>query len=151
MIPRSLMIIVLVLLSYLAGCARLPQQQPQPVDAELVQADSLQHEKKYREALDIYEKVAKDSSGTERGAVALFSAGKVRLLFDSPQKEYQRALQNFDEFLARYPNDSLAADAQAWRTLLKTVLDLRKENEHLSKSIEELKRVDIRQEERRRK
>jgi hypothetical protein len=59
------------------------------------------------------------------------------------------ALQGFDEFLRVYPDNERAHDARNWRSVLKMVQELKKENEHLTKSIEELKRIDIRHEEQR--
>ncbi len=141
------LILLVVLAGGLASCARF-----QPVqDVDLKQAGALVQEKKFKEAAELYESVATRSPGTALGAEALFSAARVRCQFDNPQKEYQHALQDLDEFLRIYPDNGLAGDAQDRRSLIRTILELKKENERLSNSIEELKRVDIRHEEQRRK
>ena len=44
-----------------------------------------------------------------------------------------------------------ADEARTWISVLRTVQELKKQNEHLNESIEELKQLDIRHEERRRK
>jgi outer membrane protein assembly factor BamD (BamD/ComL family) len=147
MIIKRPRILLVILLCGLSSCAGMQQMQ----DPELWKAESLEQEEKFKEAADAYEKLADQYLGTSRGEEALFSAGRVRSRHDNPQKEYQRALQDFDEFIKTYPNSDRAGDAQTWRSLIRTILELKKENERLSKSIEELKRVDIQHEERRRK
>jgi outer membrane protein assembly factor BamD (BamD/ComL family) len=143
------LILFVVLAGGLASCARM---QPQPIqDVDIRLAESLVQEKKFKEAAELYENVATRSLGTALGAEALFSAARVRCQYDNPQKEYQHALQNLDEFLKTYPDNELAGDAQDRRSLIRTILELKKENERLSNSIEELKRVDIRHEEQRQK
>ncbi len=151
MMRRCLILIAVV--AALAGCAHIHPIQ----DPDLRKARSLQEEKKFREAADLYDKMAAQSRGSARGEEALFAAARVRCEHDNPQKDYQRALQGFEDFLRTYPDSEWAGDAQDWRSLIRTILDLKKEilelmkeNERLSKSIEELKRVDIRHEERRR-
>ncbi len=74
----------------------------------------------------------------------------------NPQRNYAQAIEELDEFLRLYPDNVRVPDAQNLRFLLKVVIDLKKENEHLSKSIgqlnksiEQLKKLDIRHEERR--
>ncbi len=144
---RCLILLLVLGAGWFAGCARF-----QPVqDVDLRQAGALVQEKKFKEAAELYEKVAAGSPGTALGAEALFSAARVRCQFDNPQKEYQHALQDLDEFLRTYPDSQLAGDAQDRRSLIRTILELKKENERLSNSIEELKRVDIRHEEQRMK
>jgi outer membrane protein assembly factor BamD (BamD/ComL family) len=142
--------IVMVLLlstACLWGCAGVTAVH----DAEFEHADRLVTEKKYNEALASYEKIARESSWTERGARALFAEASTRAFYDNPHKDLARALQEFDEFIRRYPANEQVQDAQNLRYLIKTILDLKKENERLNQNIEELKRVDIRHEERRRK
>jgi outer membrane protein assembly factor BamD (BamD/ComL family) len=106
-------------------------------------------EKKYPEAVSSYDKIAKKSAGTELGAEALFSAAQLRAWYDNPSRDLSGALQRFDEFLKHYPEHEKAREAQNWRYYIKTVLDLRRDNEQLTRNIEQLKNVDIRHEERR--
>lgn len=141
--------LVAILLSalLLTGCAGIISRQ----DVEYENADRLMKQRKYGEAATSFAKIAKDSAGTERGARALFTEASSRAFFDNPHKDYALALQEFDEFLKKYPTSPLARDAQNWRSILKLVLELKKENEQLTNNIDELKRLDIRHEERRRK
>lgn len=112
-------------------------------------AEKLAKEKKYSEALAIYERTAKESAGTDRGGSALFQAAEIRVRYDNPGRDYAASLQKFDEFLKQYPDHHKVREAQNWRHIIKTVLELRRENDQLTKNIEQLKRVDIRHEERR--
>lgn len=144
---RRLFFLVLLLACCLSACARYMADH----DVDLENADGFFREKKYSEAIAAYDKIAKDSPRSELGARALYNAAFTRAFYDNPHKDYVLALQGFDEFLREYPDTEKANDAQNWRSILKMVLELKKENEHLIKNIEELKRIDIRHEERRRK
>ena len=142
---RRFFIILLLSVFCLSGCARLTGVQ----DAELQGADKFFKKKQYSEALEAYNKIAEESAGTERGANALFAAASAQAFYDNPQKDYALALQEFEEFLRLYPNNEKARDAKNWRYFLKMLIELKKENENLATSIEQLKRIDIRHEERR--
>jgi outer membrane protein assembly factor BamD (BamD/ComL family) len=142
--------VLFTLLIALAGCIRVHNQITGP-EADYQHASLLAQEKKYGEAITTYNKIAADSPRSEIGADALFEAAYLSVLHDNPHKDYGQAIAGFDEFLKQYPDHPKARDALSWRGLLKSVLDSRKENEHLKQSIEELKKLDIRHEERRRK
>jgi len=80
---------------------------------------------------------------------ALFQAACLAAWYDNPRKDYALALQSFEDFLKRYPDHAKAQDARNWLELLKSILEARKENERLNRSIEQLKKLDIRYEEKR--
>jgi outer membrane protein assembly factor BamD (BamD/ComL family) len=141
-----LLISLLLTVWCLSGCAGLRLQSD-----EFTKADQLVSEKKYNDAVAVYETIAKEDAGTKRGANATFSAAKTRACYDNPHRDYSLALQLFEEFLRKYPNDEQVRDAHQWRYFLKTLLELKKENERLNQNIEQLKKIDIKHEERRRK
>ena len=144
---RKLLGLVLILACSLSACTwRIGGR-----DVELERAGKLVKEGRHTEAMATYCKIARESPGTERGANALFACASVRAAYDNPQRDYALALQEFDEFLRLYPGNERSREALNWRFLLKTMLDLKKENEGLSSRIEQLKQLDIRQEERRRR
>ncbi len=143
---RSLFL-VLLLACCLPACAGFMAAH----DVDFENADRFFNEKKYSDAITAYDKIANDSPRSKRGARALYDIAFTRAFYDNPHKDYAQALQDFDEFLRVYPNDKKARDAQNWRHLIRMVLELKKENEHLLQSIDELKKIDIRHEERRRK
>jgi outer membrane protein assembly factor BamD (BamD/ComL family) len=142
---RRLFVLVLLLMCCLSACVRYRADH----DVDLENADRFFREKKYNEAIAAYDKIAKGSPHSELGARALYDAAFTYAFYDNPQKDYAQALQGFDDFLRVYPNSERAIDAQNWRSLLKTMLELKKENEHLTNSIKQLKNIDIRHEERR--
>lgn len=82
---------------------------------------------------------------------AQFEVAYLQAAYDNPAKDFAQALAGFNEFLWRYPNHAKARDAENWRAVLKLILDMKKENDRLNKSIEQLKKLDIRHEERRNK
>jgi outer membrane protein assembly factor BamD (BamD/ComL family) len=150
---RKFFFILLLSACCLWGCASIQAriQGGHGQDAAFDSAEGLIKEKRYNEAISAYNKIAQESVGSERGANALYASALVSVFYDNPQKDYALALQEFDEFLRLYPSNEKAREAQNWRYIIKMALELKKENEHLTNSIEELKRIDIRHEERRRK
>ena len=51
--------------------------------------------------------------------------------------------------IAQFPQHKRANEAKSWRQVIKLALDAKKENERLSKNIERLKQLDVKQEEKR--
>jgi outer membrane protein assembly factor BamD (BamD/ComL family) len=121
----------------LAGCSTFAFW-----NSDFTDADRFLKEKKYNQAASLYAKIAKESPGTGVGASALFASASTRMLHDNPNKDYALALQDFEEFLRRYPNHDKAPEAKNWKHCLKTIVELQT-------NIEQLKRVDIRHEEKR--
>jgi outer membrane protein assembly factor BamD (BamD/ComL family) len=145
---RKLLVILLVMLC-LPACVKYEEDRAR--DAAFDNADRFFHENRYSEAITAYDAIAKDSSGSDLGAQALYASAFAQAYYDNPHKDYARALQEFDEFLRVYPKNRKADDARSWQFILKTTLDIKKENERLLRNIEALKKIDIRHEERRRK
>lgn len=146
-------VFVVIILITLAGC--VPPPPPSEVvtvpEADYRKAALFVKEKKYHEAIAAYRKMAADAPQSPVAADALFEAAYLQTFYENPQKDYAQALQGFEDFLKHYPGHAKAAEARNWRVVLKTILDARKENDRLNRSIEELKKLDIRHEERRRK
>ncbi len=155
------MVVLLLASICLAGCARIIGGQ----DTEMYHAESLLKERDYPEAIDAYRQIAKDTNDPERAAHAQFALASALAYYDNSLKDYAAAYQEFDQFLKMYPDDEKANEARQWRSLLRVIVELERENEnlnknieqykqnieHLNKSIEQLKQLDIRHEERRRK
>jgi hypothetical protein len=129
---------ILAVLAVAAGCAGAP------VPAAAVQPASLP---------------ARSSAPAESGAPseqkvatadeALFQHACQQTLFDNPRKDYARALKAFEEYIRRFPKGAHLKEAKNWRSILKTILDLREENDRLNKKIVELTQIDILHEEKR--
>jgi outer membrane protein assembly factor BamD (BamD/ComL family) len=144
---RSVLVLIAVIL--LSGCATTPVATGPEADYQ--NAAVFAKEKKYPEAIAAYRKVADDSPHSPLAADALFEASYLWAFYDNPQKDYAQALAGFDEFLKLFPTHAKARDVKNWRMVLKMIVDTKKENERLRKSIEQLNKLDIRHEERRRK
>lgn len=105
-------------------------------------ANSLVQNKKYPEAVSAYRKIVLDHPDSSAAADAQYGLAMALADYANPQRDYTQALLEFDAFVRLYPDDARFRDAQNWRHVLKTLTDL-------NKSIEQLKRLDIRHEERR--
>ena len=79
----------------------------------------------------------------------MFEIALINAYHDNPQRDYAQAIRSFAEFIKRYPDNRRADEARTWISVLRTVLELKKQNEHLKENIEELKQLDIRHEDRR--
>jgi outer membrane protein assembly factor BamD (BamD/ComL family) len=137
----------------LAGCARLstPTYLKAAQEAELRNAESLFDQRKYSDAVDSYRKILAASPAPlpAVAADARYGIAFIFAYYDNPQRNYAQAIQELDEFLNLYPDNGRVRDAQNLRFILKALIDVKKENEHLKKNIEQLKKLDIRHEERR--
>lgn len=116
------------------------------------------NEKRYNEAVAMYNKIMDESPDTKVAADAHYQIALIHAIHDNSQRDYSQAIHEFSEFLKIHPADSRAPEAQNWISVLSFIQEikkengiLRKDNEQLHKSIEELKKLDIRHEERRRK
>ena len=155
------LMVALLLAISLAGCARIIGGQ----DTEMYRAETLLRERDYPEAIDAYRQIVKDTADPERAAHAQFALASALAYYDNSLKDYTAAYLEFDQFLKMYPDNEKANEARQWRSLLRTIVELERENEnlnksieqykqnieHLNKSIEQLKQLDIMHEERRRK
>jgi outer membrane protein assembly factor BamD (BamD/ComL family) len=140
------MLVLLLVISCFAGCA-IFAKKPGP---ELSAADSFFQERRYTEALTGYRKVLSRPRSSEHDvAAARYAIAFTLSYYDNPHKNYAQALEEFEEFLRLYPNHEKAAEALNWKNVLKTLLEEKRECEQLKKKIEELKRLDIRHEEKR--
>ncbi len=148
---KFLGLIVLIVFALPEGCFLQPSPTGTPIEPELAYQDALSRvkEKRYQEASTIFRKIVADSPQSPVAAYALFETAYLQVFYDNPEKDYSQALSGFDEFLKLYPDHVKAADARNWRGVLKAILDAKKENDHLIKNIEQLKKLDIRHEERR--
>ena len=145
---KAFVLIMLVSFAVPAGCMKVVPLSGPELDYQ--NAAALVKEKKYYEALAEYRKIAAALPQSTIAGDALFEAAYLQVFYDNPQRDYSLALSGFDEFLKLFPDHARAPDARNWHLALKTILDIKKENEHLNKNIEQLKKLDIRHEERRR-
>ncbi len=141
--------IFLCAMLWLSGCATLgilsgPEREFQAASTSV-------QEKKFQKAIVAYRKIAADAPASDLAADSLYAVALIHTHPDNPQRDYAQALRAFEEFLKHAPGDRRAIEVHSWIALLRKVQDLKKENESLLMSIEQLKRLDFRHEERRRK
>lgn len=132
-------VLLLCSLLVLPACAVLT-----PSGLELRSAEGLFHDGKYGEAAAAYRKVIRNHPGSSSAAEARFNLGRTLAWQDNPHRDYSQAYTEFDEFLRLHPDHAWAPEARTWRSMLKTIDDLKK-------SIDQLKKLDIKHEERRRR
>lgn len=92
---------------------------------------------------------ASPAPAPSEAANARYGIAFILAYYDNPQRNYAQAIEELDEFLRLHPDNARVRDAQNLRFLLKAFIEVKKDNEHLNKSIEQLKKLDIRHEERR--
>lgn len=126
-------------LVWISSCAVLTES-----GRDLYSADSLSRNKKYSDATATYRKMLQEHPDSLYAADARYGLAMSLVAFDNPQKDYAQALREFEEFAKLSPEDSRMPDVQNWIAVLKTLSDR-------NRSLEQLKRLDIRHEERRRK
>ena len=142
-------VIVLLAVILFSGCATTrvvtgPEKQFQDAAISV-------KEKRFKEAAAACNNIMADSPDSPLAADALFEVALINAHHDNPQRDYAQAIRTFAEFLKRNPDNRRADEARTWISVLKTVQELKKQNEHLNVSIEELKQLDIRHEKKRRK
>ncbi len=137
--------VILLITFFLAGCATLMS------GFELGKADQLFQEKKYTEALHSYQEVVSHAYLDSQRAEARYSIALVLSSPDNPKKNYHQALEVFEEYIRLYPKSERIPEANNWKNTLKLLLEQARENDQLRKNIEELKRLDIRHEEKRKR
>ena len=140
-------VILPVVVIWLLGCAIT--SVPSGPAKEFQEAAVSVKEKRYNEAVAAYKKIAADSPRSALAADALYEIALVHLFHDNPRKEYEQAIRTFEDFLKFHPDNKRAPEAQNWIYILRTIQEQKKNNEQLNRSIEQLKQLDVRQEERR--
>ena len=145
---NKLLLLFLCFSTALAGCVHSPTVLP---TVQVENAGKLFNQRKYSEAVNTYRKIltASPAPAPAVAAAAQYGIAFIFAYYDNPQRNYAQAIQELDEFLRLYAADSRVPEAQNLRFILKAYMEVKKENEHLNKSIEQLKKLDIRHEERR--
>lgn len=143
--------LLVVLTAATGGCARfLDSMTPEDTDnARLKSSDDLRKNGKFADALAGYRALLDQPPSLQIAAAARYSIALLHVLPDNPGRDYSQALAEFDEFIRLFPQHTRTDEARSWAALLKSALETQKENERLSKNIERLKQLDVKQEEKR--
>jgi outer membrane protein assembly factor BamD (BamD/ComL family) len=136
-----------------SGCAGFltsDKNDDLPVPAiKSAEAKKLLDEYKYAESVAAFQKIIKEYPNSDWAANAIYSIATTFVSVQNPNKDYAQALAHFEDFLYQYPQHERATDAKNWRQAIKMIIDAKKENERLLKNIEQLKQLDMRQEQKR--
>jgi outer membrane protein assembly factor BamD (BamD/ComL family) len=86
----------------------------------LTVADAKFEKKRYSEALKIYQELAfsPDYAQSISAKQALYRIGYLNIYFDNPKADPKAALEAFNTFKLRYPNDKLSGDVTTWIKIL---------------------------------
>jgi outer membrane protein assembly factor BamD (BamD/ComL family) len=137
-------VIILLIVIWFSGCATVtgPEKQFQEAAVSV-------KEKRFKEAVAACNQIMVDSPDSSLAADALFEIALINANYANPQRDYVQATRTFAEFVKHYPDNRRVDEARTWISVLKTIQELKKQNEHLTESIEELKQLDIEHEEKR--
>jgi len=131
-------VLSLLFLFTIISCAAITGTQ------EISAADSLLRKKQYSKAAMSYREMLQQHPDSLYARDARYGLAMTLISFDNPQKDYYQALHEFEVFYKMYPNDRRLPEVENWIAALRALHDL-------SSNIEQLKRLDIRHEERRRR
>jgi len=120
-------------------------QQPGPFKA----AQELQKNGRFSDAVAAYRTILSQNPDMKTAAAAQYGIALLYVAPANPEKDYAQAMTEFDEFIRRFPQNHRIHEAKSWSLALKTALETKKENERLTRNIERLKQLDVKQEERR--
>jgi len=129
---KILMIAMPFAITWLSACAVLTSS-----GRDLIAANSQAQQGNYTEAVATYREIIQQHPDSRWAADARFRLASTLTYHDNRHRNYSQALRQFELFLKLHPDHSKAKEARDWRQVLKT--------------IEQLKRLDIRHEKRRRR
>lgn len=135
---RSLMAVMLLSIVLLLSCAVLTGTK------NIATADNYFKKKEYANAASAYRKMLQETPDSPYALDARYGLAMTLVAADNPQKDYAQALHEFETFHNLYPEERRTPEVLNWIAVLKTLGDR-------NRSIEQLKQLDIRHEERRRK
>lgn len=144
-------VIVLLAVIWFAGCATTSVVTLTVPEKQFQDADVSVKEKRFKEAAATYNKIMADFPDSAQAADSMFELALINAHHDNPQRDYAQATRSFAEFVKRYPDNRKTDEARTWISVLKTLQELKKQNEHLNESIEKIKKLDIRHEEKRKR
>jgi outer membrane protein assembly factor BamD (BamD/ComL family) len=114
-------------------------------ERSLERADDLSRDSHPREARALYEEVLRGHPDATSAAHALYGLGRLAVA-PGPQQDYRAARVSFERLLAKYPDCQWAADATAWRAVLRQLEHSEAQRVDLQEEIERLKQFDMEQE-----
>jgi hypothetical protein len=116
--PLSLVAVLAALLA--CGCAANRVAQYTYDRRLLAEADARFEQKKYSEALKIYQELVTSPaySQTPSAKQALFKIGYLNIYYDNPKADPMAALEAFNSYRVRYPDDNLIGEVNTYSKIL---------------------------------
>jgi outer membrane protein assembly factor BamD (BamD/ComL family) len=151
----SLIIIAAVAFMAGGGCAitkqELVEQPPvtNPARDKFMDAHKLVQDSRYTEAVAAYRLALQEDQNAEWAPEAKYGIALAFVAADNQHRDYSVAAVEFEEFLTQFPADRRAVEAKNWIQAIKVILETKKENDRIRKNIEQLKQLDVKQEEKR--
>ena len=125
------------------------EQAKKALRDKFMDAQKLAQRSRYAEAIATYRLALQEHPKTEWAPEAKYGIALAYVAADNQQRDYAIAAVEFEEFLAQHPTDRRAAEAKSWLQAIKVILDMKKENDRIRKNIEQLKQLDMIQEQKR--
>ncbi|HUI93917.1 MAG TPA: hypothetical protein VLX68_16860 [Chitinivibrionales bacterium] len=109
---------------FFCGCAASSHAQYTYEKRLLAEAESKFEDKRYPEALKLYEELANSPAYAETDAarVALYRIGYINIYYDNPKANPKASLEAFNSFKARYPEDKYTGEVN---TIVKILVVLK--------------------------
>ncbi len=126
------------------------KQSREPQAESLQAARSLLERNDFEGALIEYQKVLTLSGMNPPADEALFQMGMIYSHYGNPKKDYAKSLPLLRKLVKDYPNSLRADQAKLWIALLQENDRLNQAVQKLQQTIEEIKKVDLEIEEKRR-
>lgn len=133
----------------LTGCAAFKEVSSKVGIGPLARAQSLFSQGKYQEALQVYRQIVHDHPSSSLAAEAQFRIGYTLSYFQNPQQDHGEALKEFQQVLNQFPKSKWVDEAKNRIAALSQLLNQRAENQRLQQDLQQLMKLDIESEKRR--
>lgn len=133
----------------LMGCAAFKEASSKVGIGPLARGQTLFSRGKYQEAIQAYRRIVHDDPSSSLAAEAQFRIGYTLAYFQNPQLDYGEAVKEFQQVLNQFPESEWADEAKNWIAALSQLLDQRDENQRLQQDLQQLMKLDIESEKRR--
>jgi TolA-binding protein len=135
----------------LVGCAAFKDASSMIGVSPLTRAQAFFDQGKYQEAIRVYRQIVDDDPSNRLAAEAQFRIGYTDSYFQNPKPDYAASVKEFQQVLDRFPKSQWADEAKNWIAILSQLIHQRAENQRLQKDLQQLMKLDIESEKRRRR
>jgi len=133
----------------LMGCATFKEASSKVGIGPLARGQTLFSRGKYQEAIQVYRRIVHDHPSYSLAAEAQFRIGYTLSYFQNPRLDYEQAAKEFQQVLHQFPESEWADEAKNWVAALSQLLSQRDENQQLQQDLQQLMKLDVESEKRR--